>query len=258
MSQDQQGPDAAGEQSPFGRPGAFASRTTTDGMSVAALVTGVIGLGVVPVVLGIVGLKRTKAHGTSGRGLSIAGIVLGAVGTVAWLVVGVLAFGLATNTADVVSTISSAVASETAIAEPNKQPGGDAGSATDSRTLLRDGVPLEVAGLTTAGLAADDATVAAGALEAYTTTYTDGTRKVDAVLSHWASVEQAQAWAASQDARFTAAQAVKTGEINDGEVKYRYYEVDGVTTVVATDAVVALTMTGPSDAVDVFYQAFPI
>jgi hypothetical protein len=119
-------------------------------------------------------------------------------------------------------------------------------------------VPLEVAGFTTAGLATDDAIVAAGAREAYTATYTDGTSTVGVALSHWASAEQAQAWAASQDARFTAAQVVDTGELNDGDVKYRYYEVDGVVTVVATDATVAMTMTGPSAVVDALYKAFPI
>lgn len=51
----------------------------TDGVSIAALVTGVLMMGVVPIVLGILGLNRAKKNGTQGRGLAIAGIVLGAL-----------------------------------------------------------------------------------------------------------------------------------------------------------------------------------
>lgn len=51
----------------------------TDGVSIAALVTGVLMMGIVPIVLGVLGLNRTKKNGTQGRGLAIAGIVLGAL-----------------------------------------------------------------------------------------------------------------------------------------------------------------------------------
>ncbi len=57
----------------------------TDGVSIAALVTGILGMGVVPLVLGIVGLNRTKKTGRSGRGFAIAGVVLGSVSIVAWI-----------------------------------------------------------------------------------------------------------------------------------------------------------------------------
>lgn len=49
----------------------------TDGVSIAALVTGILGLGVIPVVLGIVGLERTTQRRTQGRGMAITGVVLG-------------------------------------------------------------------------------------------------------------------------------------------------------------------------------------
>lgn len=55
----------------------------TDGVSIAALVTGIIGTGPVALVLGIVGLNRVKKSGRSGQGLAIAGIVLGGLGTLA-------------------------------------------------------------------------------------------------------------------------------------------------------------------------------
>lgn len=58
----------------------------TDGVSIAALVTGILGLAIVPLILGILGLNRTKKNGTSGRGFAIAGIVLGALQIVAYII----------------------------------------------------------------------------------------------------------------------------------------------------------------------------
>lgn len=58
----------------------------TDGVSIAALVTGLLGLGLVPLVLGIIGLGRTTKHGTQGRGFAITGIILGALAIVASIV----------------------------------------------------------------------------------------------------------------------------------------------------------------------------
>jgi hypothetical protein len=65
----------------------------TDGVSIAALVTSLLGflgaIAVVPVfgsiaglILGIIGVNRTKINGKKGRGMAIAGIVLGALGVV--------------------------------------------------------------------------------------------------------------------------------------------------------------------------------
>jgi hypothetical protein len=65
----------------------------TDGVSIAALVTGIVGTGPIALVLGIVGLNRVKKSGRSGKGMAIAGIVLGAVGTLA-LIGGVTMFTL--------------------------------------------------------------------------------------------------------------------------------------------------------------------
>jgi hypothetical protein len=75
----------------------------TDGVAVAALVTGVLGLGPVAVVLGLLGVRRTRpagaagSRGTRGRGLAVAGTVLGAVGTLAWA--GLAAIGIGTAVA---------------------------------------------------------------------------------------------------------------------------------------------------------------
>lgn len=64
----------------------------TDGFSLAALVTGILGTGPVAFALGAIGLHRTGRAQTAGRGFAIAGIVLGGLQmlatsiAVAWIV----------------------------------------------------------------------------------------------------------------------------------------------------------------------------
>lgn len=76
-------------QAPYS-PNQYQAAPRTDGVSIAALVTGILGTGVVALILGIVGLRRTKKNGTQGRGFAIAGVVLGGLGVLSWIVVGVL------------------------------------------------------------------------------------------------------------------------------------------------------------------------
>jgi hypothetical protein len=83
-------PPAGGGPYPYGSapyPGPHAPGT--DGVSIAALVTSLLGMNVVAVVLGILGLRRTKKNGTQGRGLALAGLILGALELVAVVVVGI-------------------------------------------------------------------------------------------------------------------------------------------------------------------------
>lgn len=68
----------------------------TDNVSIAAMVTGIAGVTMVPLfasiaalILGVLGLNRTRENGTAGRGFAIAGIVLGIVG-IMFAVLGVL------------------------------------------------------------------------------------------------------------------------------------------------------------------------
>lgn len=79
-------------------------------MAVAALVLGILTyvcLGpiaaVLAIVFGIMGMKKAKEVGT-GRGMSIAGIVLGAVGLLATVVVIVLLFALGDTISDSLGT----------------------------------------------------------------------------------------------------------------------------------------------------------
>lgn len=68
-------PDAPG---PSGR---------TSGLAVAALVLGLLGFSIIPVVLGHVALAQIKKTGDGGGAMAIVGLVLGYLGMLAWLVI---------------------------------------------------------------------------------------------------------------------------------------------------------------------------
>ena len=63
-----------------------------DGVSIAALVTGIAGLGPVPVVLGAVGAAHTTRRGRRGRWMAWVGLVLGIVSMVTWVALGGIAW----------------------------------------------------------------------------------------------------------------------------------------------------------------------
>ncbi|MDO5053045.1 MAG: DUF4190 domain-containing protein [Pseudoclavibacter sp.] len=58
----------------------------TNVLSIVALVTGILGLGIVPVICGHISLKQIRATGEDGKVMAIIGLVLGYI----TLVVGVL------------------------------------------------------------------------------------------------------------------------------------------------------------------------
>jgi len=63
----------------------------TDGVSIAALITGILCCGIIPLILGFIGLGRTKGGQRKGRGMAITGIVLGFLGLFSWVGIGILA-----------------------------------------------------------------------------------------------------------------------------------------------------------------------
>ncbi|MDZ5622916.1 DUF4190 domain-containing protein [Nocardioides bizhenqiangii] len=79
-------------QNPYGAPyQGGAAPTSTDGVSIASLVLGLICCAPVGLILGFVGLKRTKGGQRKGRGFAITGIVLGLLGLLVWIGVGIAA-----------------------------------------------------------------------------------------------------------------------------------------------------------------------
>jgi hypothetical protein len=120
----------------------------TDRVSVAALVTGILGLAPVAIALGIVGLLRTKKPGVHGRRYAQAGLALGifwAVGMVAVLlfalVVGQSLGGSSADATDAAGTVDSAV--DTTAQDGTTKSGseveqGDCLLAWDATTLTPD------------------------------------------------------------------------------------------------------------------------
>jgi hypothetical protein len=99
-------PPAAYPQ-PYYAPGwNLAPPKRTDGISIAALVTGLLGLGPVAIGLGIGGLARTRRNGTGGRGMAWAGIILGVIGTAVAIALGVLAVTVANATRPLPATVT--------------------------------------------------------------------------------------------------------------------------------------------------------
>lgn len=72
-------------------PGAPAPRPPLNGLAVAALICGILGLAPAAIVLGHVGFAQARRSGQRGRGLAIAGFLLGYLALVL-LLVGALAY----------------------------------------------------------------------------------------------------------------------------------------------------------------------
>jgi hypothetical protein len=102
-------PYAAPYASPYG-PYQAAPTAGTNGMAIASLVLGIVGLvlcccygigavpGLVGAILGHIGLKQIKERGQEGRGMAIAGIATGWTAVaVAAIFVGLVIFGVLTD-----------------------------------------------------------------------------------------------------------------------------------------------------------------
>ncbi|MBN1539625.1 MAG: DUF4190 domain-containing protein [Candidatus Thermoplasmatota archaeon] len=64
----------------------------TNGLAVASLILGIIGICAFPIcapiafILGLVANGQIKRTGQDGKGMAIAGIILGIVGTIFWII----------------------------------------------------------------------------------------------------------------------------------------------------------------------------
>ena len=104
-------PGQAGQGQGFGQPGYGAGPTPTNGLAIAALVLGILALltfftifggillGLLAIVLGAIGVSKSKQLNGSGKGLAIGGIVTGVIGALLSLLIvgGLFAFGNAVS-----------------------------------------------------------------------------------------------------------------------------------------------------------------
>ena len=68
-------------------------RTST--LAVLTLVFGILGFGVVPIITGHIALSQLKRSGEEGRGLALAGLILGYVTIAGWVFAALAWFGIA-------------------------------------------------------------------------------------------------------------------------------------------------------------------
>jgi hypothetical protein len=59
----------------------------TNVLSIVSLITGIIGLAIIPVILGHISLSQIKKSGEQGRVLAIIGLVLGYIGIAGYVLV---------------------------------------------------------------------------------------------------------------------------------------------------------------------------
>lgn len=71
------------------QPPVVSSASSTNGLAIASMVLGILGISIVAIVLGHVSLNQIKKSGDTqeGRGFAIAGLVLGYIGLAVTLVV---------------------------------------------------------------------------------------------------------------------------------------------------------------------------
>ncbi|MFD1507423.1 hypothetical protein FE374_13485 [Georgenia yuyongxinii] len=169
-----------------------------------------------------------------------------------------LFFGRGDDTPAVQETTSAAATSATE----------ETTAASESRSLSAD--PLEprldttvvntTFALTDAGWTSDEEAIAAGAREALSGTYSDGSTDVPVTAAAFESIEAQDAYSEQLAADLEAGGATSQGEGSvyvDDTGHYWYYVLeDGATTALVwrTDDGVVLTLTGPADAVQTIYR----
>lgn len=68
-------------------------KQSASGLAIAALVTGILGFSIIPLILGAVELGRIKKGLSSpaGKGMSIAGLILGILALIGWIIYAIFA-----------------------------------------------------------------------------------------------------------------------------------------------------------------------
>ncbi|MCS5732614.1 DUF4190 domain-containing protein [Herbiconiux daphne] len=72
------------EPTPAYTPAPVAQKTNV--LAIVSLVLSILSFNIIAVILGIIALSQIKKTGESGRGLAIAGIIIGGIGFVFWII----------------------------------------------------------------------------------------------------------------------------------------------------------------------------
>lgn len=75
------------QPAPYNTGGAVAPAEKTNVLAIVALITGILGMALVPVICGHISLNQIKKTGEGGKIMAIIGLVLGYLGILAWIIV---------------------------------------------------------------------------------------------------------------------------------------------------------------------------
>ncbi|MFB2555786.1 DUF4190 domain-containing protein [Herbiconiux liangxiaofengii] len=78
-------PGAPGAPVPPAAQPTFAAQARTNVLGVVTLVLGILGFGLVPVITGHIALSQIKKNGDEGRGITLAGLILGYITLAGWI-----------------------------------------------------------------------------------------------------------------------------------------------------------------------------
>jgi uncharacterized Tic20 family protein len=70
----------------------------TNVLAIVSLVIAILQFNVIAIILGAIALSQIKKTGENGRGLALAGIIIGAISIVFWIVISIVLVGVAAST----------------------------------------------------------------------------------------------------------------------------------------------------------------
>lgn len=86
------------EPTPAYTPAPVAQKTNV--LAIVSLVLSILSFNIIAVILGVIALSQIKKTGESGRGLAIAGIIIGAIGFIFWIIF-IIVFSIAAASANI-------------------------------------------------------------------------------------------------------------------------------------------------------------
>jgi hypothetical protein len=239
----------------------------TDGFAVASLVVGILSGSLLAIIFGIVALGRIRRDGTGGRGLAIAGIVLGFLWPTV-LIAAALPAILDGGSSASQSSAGDAVRSPggTSSVQPTPTtPGSLAPSPAGTPFIELADLPKAVGDYRTPLVRAVDPAAREGALEGYRAAYTGPTGEVEIVARGWLSTEAADSWLRDWEAA-----APRGASIERGDVLGAKGSTIGRSVLVRDDTAVGhcalawrnqsttLVLTGPCGGVSAIFDKYPI
>ena len=239
----------------------------TDGFAVASLVLGILSGSLLAIIFGIVALGRIRRDGTGGRGLAIAGTVLGFLWPtvlIAAALPGILDGGSSASQSSAGDAVRSAGGTSSVQPTPTT-PGSLAPSPAGTPLIELADLPKAVADYRTPLVRAVDPAAREGALEGYRAAYTGPTGEVEIVARGWLSPEAADTWLRDWEAAAPHGATIERGDVLGAKgstigrsVLVRDDTAIGHCALAWRNQSTTLVLTGPCGGVSAIFDKFPI